>query len=53
MANLHCRFNTIETIEDLSMRYFEKLFTEEHSWLPKLDGLVFGSIDLTSADWLV
>lgn len=34
------------------MSYYEKLFKEEYSWRPKLDGLNFDSIDESSASWL-
>ena len=39
-------------IEDHIVSYYEKPFTEVYSWRPKLDGLVFESIDQLSADRL-
>lgn len=39
-------------IEDHALSYFDKLFLEEFSWCLKLDGLNFGSLDFSTADWL-
>ncbi|XP_035551741.1 uncharacterized protein LOC108989210 [Juglans regia] len=41
-----------EVIKDRIVNFYEKLFSEEYSWRPKLDGMFFDSIDEASADWL-
>ncbi|KAF5470705.1 hypothetical protein F2P56_011202 [Juglans regia] len=65
MANFHQRNNAIEVlhdgeniisdqevIKDHIVNFYEKLFSEEYSWRPKLDGLFFEFIDQASAEWL-
>ncbi|XP_042952212.1 uncharacterized protein LOC122289294 [Carya illinoinensis] len=65
VANSHRRNNAIEVIHDEGrvisgrdaindhiVHFYDKLLTEQYSWRPKVDGLVFDTIEHTSAAWL-
>ncbi|XP_042948654.1 uncharacterized protein LOC122281327 isoform X2 [Carya illinoinensis] len=65
MLNSHSRNNAIEFLQSgdtilsdpLNIKhhivtFYEKLFREDFSWRPKLDGLDFRHIDQHSVDWL-
>jgi hypothetical protein len=59
------RFNSIESlivdgptstsqveISEHVVKFYYKLYTEQFSWQPKLDGLPFDSIGKVEANWL-
>jgi hypothetical protein len=65
VANLNRRNNSIEllpvngtissyqpTIGEHIVQFHDRLFSEQFSWPPKLDGLAFDSIDVEEASWL-
>lgn len=65
MANSHRRSNAIdsllinvymctdfEAIKSYFVRFHEDLISKQFSWGPKLNGLLFGSIDPFSPIWL-
>jgi hypothetical protein len=65
VANSNKRNNSIETfsvngsissdqpaIRGRIVQLYDKLFSEQFRWCPKLDGLDFNSIDVEEAAWL-